>query len=458
MKNKRKAPSVPRRHSTRHGITFEKMFCEGTDPYGQFKWTKRAISLTDGEKVVSKKEGIEVPDFWSDNAAFILADKYLQSGPHKETSLKQVVDRVAAEIAKYGHEHGYFDKKTAEIFANEMKVMIVSQRFSFNSPVYFNVGVSQKSQSSACFILEVEDTLESIAEIVPVIVHLFSKGSGCGYNLSLLREENAPLSRGGVASGPISFLMGYNSWGGIIKSGGVKRRAAMLARLDDWHPDILRFIEIKSAEERKARALVRKGYTVEEAYATVAFQNVNLSVGVSDALMRAAMEGREWHLKSVLTGKTIKTIKADDLLDMIAHTAHFCGDPGVQFDDAMNRANPLIRKARIASTNPCVVGSTRVYIKERGMVVLKRIDQVKEGKATVLSYDFERRMPYLTKATFLGKTRDGAKVVKLRTARGEIRMTPDHEVMTNRGWVRAADIQKGDKVYRVKARGGVEYV
>lgn len=347
---KKKEPQKP---VETKGIPFVAMFCQGRDPYAQFEWTKRTIDLMEGDRIVSKQEGVEVPDFWSDNATFILADKYLQRGSHRETSLKQVVDRVTSEISKHGVEGGYFDKKTAEVFANEMKAMIVSQRFSFNSPVYFNVGVSEKPQCSACFILEVEDDLGSIAEIVPVIVHLFSKGSGCGYNLSLLREENAPLSLGGIASGPISFLLGYNAWGGIIKSGGVKRRAAMLARLDDWHPDILKFIEIKSGEERKARALVRKGYTVEEAYRTVAFQNVNVSVGVSDTLMRAAMEGREWHLKSVINGKTVQTIKADSLLDMIAHAAHFCGDPGIQFDDAMNRGNPLIRKARIASTNPC---------------------------------------------------------------------------------------------------------
>jgi len=349
-KAKKKAIKKP---PERKGLPFERLFSDGTDPYSKFKWTRRKVQLMAGERIISKKDGIEVPDFWSDNAAFILADKYLQAGSNRETSLKQVVDRVVREIKREGVEKGYFDEATAKVFGDELKVMLVSQRFSFNSPVYFNVGVMKNPQSSACFILEVEDDLTSISDIVPVIVHLFSRGSGCGFNLSLLREEGAALSRGGMASGPGSFLYAYNAFAGIIKSGGVKRRAAMLARLDDWHPDILKFIEIKSSEERKARALVRKGYTVEEAYATVAFQNVNLSIGVSDDLMRAAMEGREWQLKSVIGSKTVKTLKADAMLDQIAHAAHFCGDPGIQFDDAMNKANPLIRKHRITSTNPC---------------------------------------------------------------------------------------------------------
>jgi len=341
----------------RKGISVSRLFCQGGDPYSGFKWSRRSVGVPDKDgKTVSSQEGVEAPDFWSDNARFILADKYFRaahgSAP-RETSLRQVIDRVVGEVVKYGAANGYFDRANGEFFGNELKVMIASQRFSFNSPVYFNVGCVEKPQCSACFILTVLDDLGSISGIVPVIVRLFSQGSGCGYNLSMLRESGAPLSRGGVASGPPSFLKGFNAFAGIIKSGGIQRRAAMLARLDDGHPDVLAFIEMKSAEERKARALVRKGYSVEEAYQTVAFQNVNLSVGVSDALMRAAMEGRDWALKSVHSGKTVRTVKAMDILDLVAHGAHFCGDPGVQFDDAMNRANPLAKVGRIVSTNPC---------------------------------------------------------------------------------------------------------
>lgn len=443
----------------RKGISIPRLFCPGDDPYSLFKWVRKNVDAKDKDgKPVTSHEGVEVPDFWSDSAAFILSDKYFRAAHGscpREISLKQTLDRVVNEIVKWGVEHGYFDKANGAVFGNELRVMIASQRFSFNSPVYFNVGCMDKPQCAACFILVVYDDLGSISAMVPVIVHVFSHGSGCGFNLSLLREMGAPLSRGGVASGPKSFLLGYNSFAGIIKSGGIQRRAAMLARLDDTHPDVLDFIEMKSVEERKARALVRKGYTVEEAYKTVAFQNVNLSIGISDALMKAALEGKDWVLKSVLTGKTVKVIKAMDLLDMIAHGAHFCGDPGIQLDDTMNRGNPLIRVSKILSTNPCVVGSTNVYVKEGKKTVLKRVDRIKEGSAKILSYDFEKRKPVFAKATFLGKTRQNAKVVKLKTAKGEIRLTPDHEVMTSRGWIKAADIQKGDKIYRVKVIGGV---
>ncbi len=347
---------------SRKGLVIEDVFCKGADPYTTVEWTKRTIEMKEGDKVIFRQEGVEVPSFWSDNAAMTAATKYFRGGlgtPSREHSVKQVFNRVVDEIVKHGVSLGVFDKENGRIYGNNLKWLLIHQYYSFNSPVYFNVGAEKEPQGAACFILELRDDLESISGVQHTLVLIFSRGSGGGYNLSFLREYGAPLSKGGHASGPLSFLLGYDAWGGIIMSGGVQRRAAMLARLDDWHPDVFRmdgkldFISMKAREERKARALVKKGYTVEEAYATVSCQNVNLSVGLGDAFMRAALDGKDWTLKSVLTGKTVRTIKASEMLQAIAENACFCGDPGVQFDDTINRWNPLIKLARILSTNPC---------------------------------------------------------------------------------------------------------
>lgn len=437
---------------SRKGLVIEDVFGVGSDPYANFEWEKRTVESKDGDKVIFKQE-VEAPKHWSMNAVETAATKYFRGNlgtPGREYSVKQVFNRVADEIVKHGVAKGVFDKASGKVFGNQIKYLLVLQAFSFNSPVYFNVGAEPNPQSAACFTLPVNDSLESIVEAQKMLVWIFSRGSGGGYNLSTLREMGAPLSKGGFASGPLSFLRGFDSWGGIIHSGGVQRRAAMLGRLDCWHPDIMEFITAKVKEEHKARALVKKGYSVAEAYATISLQNVNLSVGLTDAFMRAAIENKDWALKSVLTGKPVKTEKAEKILNAIAENAHFCGDPGVQFDDTINRWNPLIKMARILGTNPCLTGDTKVYVKEGNSISLKRIDSIEEGDAKVMTYDFEKRTVTASRATFLGKTRQNTKVVKLKTAKGEIRLTPDHEVMTNRGWIRASDIQKGDKVYRLK--------
>jgi ribonucleoside-diphosphate reductase alpha chain len=340
---------------SRKGLIIDRVFCKEGDPY-DIEWSKRTVEMKEGDKVVFRQDGVEVPKFWSNNAATILATKYFRGNlgaPNREYSAKQIFNRVVDELVKFAISKNLMDKVSGRIYGNEMKWLLVNQRYSFNSPVYFNVGADKEPQGSACFILLIQDDLQSISRAQQEMIVIFSNGSGAGYNLSALREAGALLSKGGFASGPNSFLRGYNSWGGIIRSGGVQRRAAMLARLDDWHPDIMEFINLKSKEEKKARALVKKGFTVEEAYATVACQNVNLSTGVSDALMRAAMDDRDWPLKAVVGGKHVRAVKAAEVLDAIATNAHFCGDPGVQFDDTINRWNPLIKMGRILSSNPC---------------------------------------------------------------------------------------------------------
>lgn len=347
---------------SRKGLTIEPFFCKNGDPYSGIEWIKRPVEMKDEGKTI--KLEVEAPKDWSDNAVSTMATKYFRGvlgTPGRETSAKQLFNRVMDEVVKQGIARQVFDKVNGRNFGNEMKWLLARQRYSFNSPVYFNVGAEKEPQGAACFILVIQDDLRSISEAQRVMIVVFSNGSGSGFNLSALREAGAPLSRGGVASGPNTFLLGYNAWGGIIKSGGVQRRAAMLARLDDSHPDVyngkedgMDFISLKAREEKKARALVKKGFTVEEAYRTVACQNANLSIGLGDAFMRAALEGKDWPLKSVIGGKIVKVVKASEMLDAIAKNAHFCGDPGVQFDDTMNRWNPLIKIARILCTNPCV--------------------------------------------------------------------------------------------------------
>jgi ribonucleoside-diphosphate reductase alpha chain len=346
---------------SRKGLTIEPIFCKGGDPYADIEWNKRTIETKEEDRVV--KLEVEAPKDWSDNAVSTMATKYFRGvigTPTRECSSKQLFNRVMDEMVRQGIARGFFDKDNGRNFGNDMKWLLTRRKYSFNSPVYFNVGAEKDPQGAACFILVIQDDLRSISEAQRVMIVIFSNGSGSGFNLSALREAGASLSRGGVASGPNTFLRGYNAWGGIIKSGGVQRRAAMLARLDDRHPDVYNgsdggdFISLKAKEEKKARALVKKGFTVEEAYATVACQNANFSVGLSDAFMRAALEGKDWPLKSVVGGRVIRTVKASEMLDAIAKNALYCGDPGAQFDDTMNRWNPLIKIARILCTNPCV--------------------------------------------------------------------------------------------------------
>lgn len=348
-------------------LKFDRVFTKvGVDPYGE-DWETRDILLPGKDDVIIfKQDGVECPKSWSEKAVYMAASKYFRGNagsPDRENSIKQLFNRVANTITAKGVEYGYFTNKQSEIFSDELKAILIQQRGAFNSPVFFNVGAVEEPQGSACFILKVEDDLRSIVELQTAECMLFSQGSGMGVNLSNIREAGAPLSRGGQASGPISYTRAYNSWAGIIKSAGVQRRAAMFIRLNDRHPDVWNglnngtdFITYKAHEEKKAWTLIDAGYSGEfqgEAYETISGQNANLSVGISDDFMRAAINGLDWSTHGVLTNDVVRTFPANDMLKAMAEGAWLCGDPGVQFDDRINEWNTCSRSGRINSSNPC---------------------------------------------------------------------------------------------------------
>jgi ribonucleoside-diphosphate reductase alpha chain len=333
-------------------------------PYDTVEWTKRTVHRKDEDgKTVFHQDNVEVPSGWTESAAYMAASKYFRGHTgtkERESSVKQLFNRVVDTITNFGVQNGYFDKANGKVFNHEVKKLLIDQRVAFNSPVFFNMGAIPNAQGSACFILGIEDSLESISEVQDTEIKVFSQGSGTGVNLSPLRGILEPLSGGGWASGPMSFFRGYNAWGGVVRSGGILRRASKLNRLDDWHKDVYNgledgsdFISFKSHEERKARALVMAGYTPEEAYATVSGQNANLSVGLTDEFMRAALEGREWPLRYVNEKGIAATVNAKDMLDSIVKNCHFCGDPGIQFHSAINLWHTCPKNGDINSSNPC---------------------------------------------------------------------------------------------------------
>lgn len=318
------------------------------------------IKAADGT-VIFEQKGVEFPKFWSDTAVAVTADKYfrgVRGTPERENSLKQICNRVIDEITQWGIEGGYFDEDDAEIFNLEMKYLIFNQYFAFNSPVWFNVGIDECPQVSACFIQGVEDDMRSIMDLAWKEAMIFKGGSGSGTNYSKLRACNELLSGGGKASGPVSFMRGYDAFSGVIKSGGKTRRAAKMAILDVSHPDILQFITSKSKEEQKAVALIAAGFSSDfndedGAYSSVAFQNENHAVRISDAFMRRVKEDGEWSLYSVKTGEFIRKYKAREIFMAICESAHGCGDPGIQYDDVINAFHTIPHRGKIRGTNPC---------------------------------------------------------------------------------------------------------
>ncbi|MBN2134263.1 MAG: vitamin B12-dependent ribonucleotide reductase [Acidobacteria bacterium] len=342
-------------------LKFKRFFTtEDVHPYDELKWEKRTATITnDRGKVIFNQDNVEVPESWSQTAVNIVVSKYFW-GPlgtdKRETSMKQLVDRVADTLSEWGLKDKYFDEESAAIFNAELKHILINQKASFNSPVWFNMGIEKKPQCSACFINSVKDTMDSILNLAKTEGMLFKYGSGTGSNLSSLRSSREKLTGGGTASGPVSFMRGYDSFAGVIKSGGKTRRAAKMVILNIDHPDIVEFIKSKQIEEEKAKALINAGYDGSvggEAYNSVFYQNGNHSVRIPDPFMKACEEDREWYTKAVLTGKTIDVFKARDLLKMVAEAAHQCGDPGVQFDTTINKWHTCAKTDRIHASNPC---------------------------------------------------------------------------------------------------------
>ncbi len=370
------------------GVGFPRYFTArlegGRTPYDEVRWELRTASIAnDKGAVMFEQRDVEVPADWSQTATNIVASKYFHGklgSPARERSVLQLVHRVVDTITDWGKAGGYFRAADdAESFRDELAHLMLTQKACFNSPVWFNVGVAEargygwyydepsnairkltpelaKPQCSACFINSVTDSLESILDLAKTEGMLFKWGSGTGTNVSSLREENAILSGGGRASGPLSFMKGFDAFAGVIKSGGKTRRAAKMVILNVDHPDIEKFLWCKAKEEKKAHVLVDSGYDASldgEAYGSVFFQNANNSVRVTDEFMQGVLDDADWWTRAVISGQPVKKLKARQLLREISEATWQCGDPGMQFDSTINRWNPCKNTARINASNPC---------------------------------------------------------------------------------------------------------
>src|SRR5712671_1236411 len=372
----------------RVGVDFPRYFTAPTDtgktPYDEISWELRTASIgNDKGAVIFEQRDVEVPSDWSQTATNIVVSKYFHGKmgtPGRESSVRQLIGRVVDTIADWGAAQRYFrTPQDAASFRDELTHIMLTQKACFNSPVWFNVGVKEtrgygwyydestnqiekidptnpRPQCSACFINSVGDTLESILDLAKTEGMLFKWGSGTGSNLSTLREEEGLLSGGGRASGPLSFMKGFDAFAGVIKSGGKTRRAAKMVILNADHPDIEAFIWCKAKEEKKAHTLIDAGYDSSldgEAYSSIFFQNANNSVRVTDEFMEAVIADGDWWTKSRLANQPLKRYKARDLMHQIAEATHQCGDPGMQYDTTVNRWHTSKNTARINASNPC---------------------------------------------------------------------------------------------------------
>ena len=343
-------------------LHFDRVYTEpGVHPFDQVQWEKRNASITNEKgEVIFEQPDVEVPESWSMLATNVVVSKYFRrstDGRGREKSVRQLIGRVVDTIFRWGQDGGYFaTPETADTFKAELTHLLVDQKAAFNSPVWFNCGIEPKPQCSACFINSVEDRMEAILDLAKTEGMLFKWGSGTGTNLSPIRSSKELLSGGGEASGPVSFMKGYDAFAGVIKSGGKTRRAAKMVILNAEHPDIVEFIKCKEEEEKKAWALISAGYDPSfngPAYSSVFFQNSNNSVRVTDEFMRAAVEDRPWSTRAVTTGDVVENHRARDLLQMMAESAHVCGDPGIQFDTTVNDWHTCAGTDRINASNPC---------------------------------------------------------------------------------------------------------
>ena len=417
------------------GLKFQRFFSqEGVSPFDEIEWERRTAEITDDSgKVIFRQEDVEVPKSWSALATKIAVSKYFYgdiangTDPRKggrESSVRQLVHRVTRTIADWGLRDGYFSEDgSAEVFYNDLSWLCLNQHGAFNSPVWFNVGLYHQygigrgcgqgnyffnrdageaeraptqyeyPQASACFIQSVDDTMEDIMRLATSEAMLFKYGSGTGSDLSTLRSTREKLSGGGRPSGPLSFLKVYDQVANVVKSGGKTRRAAKMNTLKDWHPDIEEFIEAKAKEEKKAWALIEQGYDGSyngEAYGSIMYQNENLSVRVSDEFMNAAIEGKEWWTRKVVSGEPCEQKEARSLLRKIAEGTHICGDPGMQFDSTIHKWHTCKGTGRQNSTNPCseylFLDNTACNLASLNLMKFKRPDgafDVEKFKAAV---------------------------------------------------------------------------
>jgi ribonucleoside-diphosphate reductase alpha chain len=355
-------PTIPQETAPGAALFVKRLFTSpDTHPFDTVEWELRDARIGHGDRVAFEQADVEFPKSWSQNATNIVAQKYFRGQighPARERSVKQMIGRVAGTIAGWGRERAYFaTEEDAEAFEAELTHILLHQMAAFNSPVWFNVGFEESPQCSACFILSVEDTMESILEWNTKEGNIFRGGSGSGINLSNIRGSMEPLAKGGTASGPVSFMRGADSWAGTIKSGGKTRRAAKMVVLDVDHPDIREFIWCKAKEEDKAEALRDAGFDMSidgDGFKSIQYQNANNSVRITDEFMRAVEAGGEWHLTARSTGEAVgEPIRARELMREIAEAAWRCADPGVQYDTTINQWHTSPKSGRINASNPC---------------------------------------------------------------------------------------------------------
>ena len=344
------------------GLEFPRYFSTaGTDPFDEVEWELRdAVIGNERGKVVFEQRAVEMPKAWSQQATNIVVSKYFRGhvgSPERERSVKQLIGRVVDTITAWAKKQDYFATPDAlQAFSDDLKHLLVHQKAAFNSPVWFNCGFEKAPQCSACFINSVDDTMDSILGLAKTEGMLFKYGSGTGSNLSAIRSSKELLAGGGTASGPVSFMKGFDAFAGVIKSGGKTRRAAKMVILNAEHPDIVEFINCKVEEEKKAWALIDQGYDGSfngVAYSSVFFQNSNNSVRVTDEFMRAVVDDGLWQTRAVTTSEVMDTYRARDLMRLVAEGTWVCGDPGMQFDTTVNEWHTCPNAARINASNPC---------------------------------------------------------------------------------------------------------
>ncbi|MGO9791345.1 MAG: LAGLIDADG family homing endonuclease [Solirubrobacteraceae bacterium] len=447
------------------GLSIDRYFTvAGEHPFDLIEWELRDARIGSGDKVSFEQLGVEFPRSWSQNATNIVAQKYFRGqpdSPDREHSVKQMVSRVAGTIAVWGAERGYFaTRKHAETFEAELSHVLVHQMAAFNSPVWFNVGWhpvgSPKMQASACFILSVQDDMESILEWNTKEGIIFRGGSGSGINLSAIRGSMEALSRGGTASGPVSFMRGADAWAGSIKSGGGTRRAAKMVVLNVDHPDIREFIWCKAKEEDKAAALRDAGFDMSidgDGFHSIQYQNANNSVRINDAFMRAVENDEDWHLIARTSGEPVgEPIPARQLMAEIAEAAWRCADPGIQYDTTINQWHTCPSSGRINASNPCFPGDARVHT-TKGLLPISEL--VTRGEAGEDIRVYTHRVTAEQPADGVVATRPVAfmrtgvsRIVRLGFANGaELRCTPNHRIWTiNRGYVPADELTDRDQV------------
>ena len=355
------SPALPP-DGSQAGLEFTRYFTSAQlAPFDVVEWERRTALISNEKgQVIFRQEGVEVPKAWSQTATNIVASKYFHGKldtPEREYSVRQLIGRVVNTIVGWGERGSYFASDSSrDAFRDDLTHLLVEQKMSFNSPVWFNVGVQAQPQCSACFINSVQDNMESIMNLTKTEGMLFKWGSGTGTNFSALRGSHEQLSGGGIASGPVSFMKGFDAFAGVIKSGGKTRRAAKMVILNVDHPDIVEFVDSKMREERKAHVLIAQGYDSSidgEAYSSIFFQNANHSVRVTDEFMQAVEDDRDWWTRNVTDGSPAEKLRARELLQRIADSAWHCGDPGMQYDTTVNRWHTCKGTARINASNPC---------------------------------------------------------------------------------------------------------